>query len=195
MKKFIVLFTLIFCFTFSACGISTNSSVSGQSSSEPVNSSEVVSAAPDAGGESDHADFVPGPGDDNYYLEVVDAKEAIVEVVQNRVEEYRNGTPPDNPNHHPPYPPDFPPASELYKIQGAEDFAVRFAGNPDALGSVYIAVPIGDSGEYELHMTVSLADIEGQVQWTSGNTFFERVSEIKWHKQDIDLYNQSPITS
>ena len=51
MKKFIVLFTLIFCFVFTACGIS-NSSVPGRSSSEPAYSSEDTSAAPDDGGES-----------------------------------------------------------------------------------------------------------------------------------------------
>jgi len=54
MKKFIVLFTLIFCFTFTACGVS-NSSAPGQSSSEPVYSSEDTSAAPDAGDNSAHA--------------------------------------------------------------------------------------------------------------------------------------------
>lgn len=38
-------------------------------------------------------------------------KGEITKVVAERVEQYRNGTPPDNPNHYPPYPDDFPPLS------------------------------------------------------------------------------------
>jgi len=54
VKKLIVLFTLIFCFTFTACGVS-NSSVPGQSSPESVYSREDTSAAPAPGSSENQA--------------------------------------------------------------------------------------------------------------------------------------------
>jgi hypothetical protein len=122
-----------------------------------------------------------------YYQLLADEKAALVEVVYNRVKAYKTGMPPDNPNHHPVYPDDFPPVSELPDIESENDFAIRFTGNLDALGGFYLAVPI--DGEHELHMTASRAqDDNGDLAWMSGDTFFEKLSAIQWELQDIDLY-------
>lgn len=168
--------------------------------SNKVNSSQPDSTAdgekiPAANPQNEEAekgfyDYTPAPGEDEYYLTLLENKAELLNIVSQRVTEYKNGTPPDNPNHYPPYPDDFPPTSELHDIQSTDDFAIRFAGNPDALGSVYIAVPIGSDGNYEIHICVSqYIEKSGDTPaWGTSDVFFEKTSDIKWHKQDIDLY-------
>lgn len=136
-------------------------------------------------------------GEDAYYQKVVTNKENILAPIQELVALYKKGAIPDNPNHYPIYPDAFPPVEQLPVITQSSDFAIRFAGNPDALGSVYVAVPIGNDGQFEMHVCVSehYDDKNSATTWETSDVFFVEVSALQWHAQDLDLYSTLPSES
>lgn len=113
-----------------------------------------------------------------YFQTLRENKEALLPLVQEQIASYKNGTP---------YPDDFPPAETLPEITSAADFTIRYTGNPDDLGSFYLAVPIGEGCELHI-IPAPYLDNENQQHWGSCGTSFERVDDLTWVVQDISLY-------
>lgn len=141
--------------------------------------------------------FTPKPGEDAYYLENVAAKQELTPFVAEMVASYKAGTQPDNTNHFKTYPTDFPPVQQIREVKSTDDFVIRFAGNPDAKGSVYIAVPIGSEGNYELHLITSESAESKDAPITRhiSDAYFAKVADLSWHEQDDDLYEDAEETA
>lgn len=126
----------------------------------------------------------------SYFTKLINSKSEYLNVVQARVSSYKNGNPPDNLNHHSPYPAEYPAASDLPDIINTSQYAVRDTGNSDALGSIYIAVKIDN--DHEIRMTINkYIDENGGLQWGSGDTFFSKRGDpdfASWIRTDIDLH-------
>ncbi len=83
-------------------------------------------------------------------------RDELIALLNQWLGEHRNGTFEEMPNHHPAYPPDFPPAAELPEIESIEDIMIVYKesaqidANTELEGFVRIVVPIDEAHIYIL---------------------------------------------
>lgn len=105
----------------------------------------------------------------------------LVSVLNEWLNQHKNGTFTEIQNHHPSYPVDFPSADHLPVVDSVEDIVIAWRDaekldeNTETEGVVYIIVPIDDSHIYILE-PVLFADEEDKTTIGFGSSSFSEMS-------------------
>jgi hypothetical protein len=146
-------------------------------------SSESVDMLPEEDSSSESVDTLP-PEDPSaaFAKELRYARyDELVDALNRSLSRHRSGTYEGMPNHHSPYPEDFPPVENLPVIDGEEDFAivwresVQIDEKTERLGAVYIIVPIDETHVYFLEPAL-FHDIEEEATLGFGGSGFADMS-------------------